>query len=97
MVEIGMELNFLCIYIFLSFLLLDMDLCEMGTQVQQMVMHNRWLFPAIPLPVVQCRTLLSRFLGCCRSAVRHCVEYDTNHYQSTSKERVKNQYTWLPL
>ena len=45
MVEIGMELNFLCIYIFLSFLLLDMDLCEMGTQVQQMVMHNRWLFP----------------------------------------------------
>ena len=42
MVEIGLELNFLCIYIFLTFLILDMKLCEMGTQVQQMVMHNRW-------------------------------------------------------
>ena len=42
MVEIGLELNFLCINIFLTFFLLDMDLCEMGTQVQQMVMHNRW-------------------------------------------------------
>ena len=42
MVEIGLKLNFLCIIIFLTFLILDMELCEMGTQVQQMVMHNRW-------------------------------------------------------
>ena len=42
MVEIGLKLNFLCINIFLTFLILDMELCVRDTQLQQMVMHNRW-------------------------------------------------------
>ena len=42
MVEIGLKLNFLCIIIFLTFLLLAMDLCEMGTQVQQMAIEGHW-------------------------------------------------------
>ena len=42
MVEIGLKLNFLCINIFLTFLILDMELYVRDTQLQQMVMHNRW-------------------------------------------------------